>query len=818
MPLPLLILTFVFLRLAAGLNINSTADLAALYSLRASLGLRARDWPRRADPCSAWTGVGCDADGRVISLNLLRPPPNSSRISASLSSFNASGFPLPGSIPPWFGLGNPGLAVLDLRHASISGEIPSSLAVTGLVVLSLSDNNLTGSIPPQLGDLSSLISLDLSSNLLLGPLPDTLKFLKNLQNLNLGSNFLTGFLDDNLFSSLSKLESVKLGHNNFSGLIPASLCSLSSLRFLDVSFNNFTGNLPHLSSSNLTRIGIALDLSHNLLYGSIPSNFALLLSRFNFVDISYNYLQDSVPFELSIRNLSILSNCFQNASSQRVPADCQVFYRTRGIEYDGVVNSPQIPLSNSPKHKRTWKYIVIAVVCGSALLVLFVMFIVFCIMKSRAHSAKKKMDVNAASVSAPSQITVKLPTIGTEFTYEQVAIATSGFSEENLIKHGHSGDLYHGVLEDGHLVVVKRIDVNNVKNEKYLVELDLFARSLHERLVMILGQCLQKENEKFIVYKEMLHRDLASALYRKPAGEDDGWRSLDWITRLKIATGVAEALCHLHYEFTPPLVHRDVQASSILLDDKFEVRLGSLSNVCAQEGDGHQNVISRFLRLSRSRTSDQNSSGLAPASCAYDVYCFGKVLLELVTGKLGISGSNGDSTTEWLEHTLSHIDINEKEPVTKIIDPSLVIYEDLLDEVWAMSIVARSCLNPKPSKRPLMKHIRRALENPLKVIREDSSSGSVRLRDSPSQVSWNAAFFGSWRHNSQEIAPATAVARRNVKPVTWAMSKLTRDPARDRESIFSSWKGLKIYSMGILPGFKGYPLSKGISEPQICII
>ncbi|KAK8962712.1 putative LRR receptor-like serine/threonine-protein kinase [Platanthera guangdongensis] len=173
---------------------------------------------------------------------------------------------------------------------------------------------------------------------------------------------------------------------------------------------------------------------------------------------------------------------------------------------------------------------------------------------------------------------------------------------------------------------------------------------------------------------------------------------------------------------------------------------------------------------------------LAPASCAYDVYCFGKVLLELVTGKLGISGSNGDSTMEWLEHTLSHIDINEKEPMTKIIDPSLVIYEDLLEEVWAMSIVARSCLNPKPSKRPLMKHIRRALENPLKVIREDSSSGSVRLRDSPSQVSWNAAFFGSWRHNSQEIAPATAVARRNGKSLRQSSTPRSQGSASEFSS------------------------------------
>jgi len=70
--------------------------------------------------------------------------------------------------------------------------------------------------------------------------------------------------------------------------------------------------------------------------------------------------------------------------------------------------------------------------------------------------------------------------------------------------------------------------------------------------------------------------------------------------------------------------------------------------------------------------------------------------------------------------------------------------------VWAMSIVAKSCLNPKPSKRPLMRYILKALENPLKVVREDAANASARLRTS-SRGSWNAALFGSWRHSSSEI-------------------------------------------------------------------
>ena len=146
-------------------------------------------------------------------------------------------------------------------------------------------------------------------------------------------------------------------------------------------------------------------------------------------------------------------------------------------------------------------------------------------------------------------------------------------------------------------------------------------------------------------------------------------------------------------------------------------------------------------------------------TCTYDVYCFGKVLLELVTGKLGISASSDAQLKVFSEQILPYISIYDKALVMKIVDPSLIIDEDLLEEVWAMAIVARSCLNPKPSRRPLMRYILKALENPLKVVREENS-GSARLRATSSR-SWNASLFGSWRHSSSDAAvvPAASSAR-----------------------------------------------------------
>lgn len=137
-------------------------------------------------------------------------------------------------------------------------------------------------------------------------------------------------------------------------------------------------------------------------------------------------------------------------------------------------------------------------------------------------------------------------------------------------------------------------------------------------------------------------------------------------------------------------------------------------------------------------------AGHGVASSAYDVYCFGKVLLELVSGKLGISGTTNN---QWLEWALPLINVNDKEGLPKLVDPSLIVDEDLMEEVWAMAIIAKACLNSKPSKRPSMKHVLKALENPHKVVREENFGESLAVR-SASHSSWNDVLFGSFRHHT----------------------------------------------------------------------
>ncbi|KAK4761275.1 hypothetical protein SAY87_006168 [Trapa incisa] len=814
-------------RLAQG-QLSSRAERVALLQLRSSLGIRSKEWPLKADPCSNWTGIQCNGNGRVVGINIsgfrrtrlggLNPQFSVDALAnlTSLATFNASNFLLPGQIPGLFGQRLTSLQVLDLRSCSVIGVIPSSLAgltnltalylagnnltgaiptsfgslknlstldissnslsgsvpldigtLLGLQFLNLSRNNLSGSIPLQLGDLTSLVDLDLSFNGFSGSVPSDLRSLRNVVRMLLGDNRLNGSLPGNLFQSLSQLQVLVLRNNAFSGALPSSLLSLQGLVSLDISGNNFTGLFPD-ASPNANATSAALIASRNSFYGNLTN----VLRRFGSIDLSGNYFEGKVP-DFVQSNSSLGENCLQGLLDQRTLEECSSFYALNGLVFDnfGQENStvPPAPLP-SKKSKRTW-YILVGVLGGLGVLALVIVLcglLLLCTRK-RGSANERGVGVGVGPVTtsrneAPPGSPTNIARVGDSYAYQQLLEATDGFSRANLIKQGHTGDLFKGVLQGGTLVVIKKIDMQAMKKKSYPVEFDFFSKvTTHGRFVPFLGHCMEKENEKFLVYKYMPNGDLASSLYKKGSSEDDSLQALDWIKRLKIAVGAAEGLTYLHHDCNPPLVHRDVQASSILLDDKFEVRLGSLGSVCAQEGDGHQSRITRLLRLPQS--SDQGSSDSANAICAYDVYCFGKVLLELVTGKLGFSASPDAEMKEWLEQTLPYISIYDKELVTKIVDPHLIVDEDLLEEVWAMAIVARSCLNPKPIRRPPMKYILKALENPLKIVREDANSGSGRLKTTSSRGSWGVALFGSWRQSSSDVAviPAASSAAATAK-------------------------------------------------------
>lgn len=235
-------------------NLTSQADLVGLYALRGSLGLRARDWPRRADPCTAWAGVGCRG-GRVVSVSLVglrrtrlgrlapRFAVDGLRNLTRLEAFSAAGFVLPGSIPAWLGAGlAPTFQALDISSCAVTGEIPAS-AIAGL---------------------------------------------SNLTTLNLAGNLLSGQFPSAALAGLARLRTLNLSGNAFSGALPDAVWSLRELSVLDVSRTNLTGALPEAKPA-LPSNAQVVDLSGNLFYGVVPDSFRQLFSRVVLANISGNY-------------------------------------------------------------------------------------------------------------------------------------------------------------------------------------------------------------------------------------------------------------------------------------------------------------------------------------------------------------------------------------------------------------------------------------------------------------------------------------------------------------------------------------------------
>ncbi|XP_024377274.1 uncharacterized protein [Physcomitrium patens] len=678
--------------------------------------------------------------------SLSGPLPQSFGNLINLSFLNLSSNAFSGPIPF---LSSAYLSTIDLSSNQLTGGIsPLLFNLPSLQFLNLAGNMLNMGVPVELGNLAALSYLDLSRNDIQGPLPPELGRLSNLTVIRLSYNKFSGSLPAEI-TGIKELSVMELDHNVFTGDIPSTMNLLQNLVVLDISSNLFKG----LYSRGLFTMPMlnTLNISDNMFYGPLPQEVASQHSL-AVLDISGNYFNGTVPTGF-LPSAVTRTNCLAQVEKQRRLFACTKFYAPMGVHFsfnatppidDSYATPPPPSLVASPletpglphDHSGNRLTPLLAGVFGGMGLIVFVGLMVFCLHRCQMRRCRDGAMGSLRGSSAGGR--------GQTFTYSQLSSATNRFSLSNLICVGHSGELYKGEIS-GTAIVVKKVDLRKVKQSLYLSELEIFDKVSHCRLASLLGTCLDREEEKFLVYKYYPNNDLATSLHRRSNHGhcEDMLLSLDWITRLKIAIGVADGLSYLHSECCPPIIHRDVRASSILLDDKYEVRIGSLSDSRTQDSESHSSILSRMFGFSSS-SYDPADPSHGIASSAYDVYCFGKVLLELVSGKIGISGSTNN---QWLEWALPLINVNDKEGLPKLVDPSLIVDEDLMEEVWAMAIIAKACLNSKPSKRPSMKHVLKALENPHKVVREENFGESLAVRSS-SHNSWNDVLFGSFRQHT----------------------------------------------------------------------
>ncbi|KAI3462393.1 hypothetical protein Pfo_019056 [Paulownia fortunei] len=490
----------------------------------------------------------------------------------------------------------------------------------------------------------SVVSLSLASNGFTGILSPSIAKLKFLVSLDLQDNNLSGALPDSL-SNMLNLQNLNLAHNNFNGPIPASWGQLSNLKHLVVRGNHLSGSVPK-SLVNITGL-MELDLSSNDLTGKIPPEL-FSTPTFNF---TATHLMCGINFQ-----------------------------------------QPCVSSSSIPVSKRKSKVQVLVTIASIGAFSLLLIGAVFGYRFHRVHKLKRDIFVD---VAGEDERKISFGQIR-RFSFREMQLATDNFSEGNIIGQGGYGKVYRGVLADNTRAAVKRLmDYHSPGGEAaFLREVHLISIAVHKNLLGLIGFCTTS-TERILVYPFMQNLSVAYRLRDLKPGE----KGLDWPTRNRIAFGTAHGLEYLHEHCNPKIIHRDMKAANILLNDDFEPVLGDFG--LAKQVDTKATHVTTQVRGTMGHIAPEYLS-TGKSSEKTDVFGYGITLLELVTGQRAIDFSRLEEEEDVL--LLDHIKklLREKR-LEDIVDGNLKSYKR--KEVEIILQVAMLCTQSSPEDRPRMAEV-----------------------------------------------------------------------------------------------------------------
>ncbi|KAL1210929.1 putative LRR receptor-like serine/threonine-protein kinase [Cardamine amara subsp. amara] len=456
---------------------------------------------------------------------------------------------------------------------------------------------------------------------------------------------------------------------------------------LDLSSSGLIGNITQ-AIQNLAHLE-KLDLSNNNLVGEIPE-FLADINSLLVIDLSRNNLSGSVPPSL-LQKKGLKLNVEGNPHLLCTTGSC--------------ANKEE----GGNKKQSTVVPIVASII---SILVLIVALVLFFILK-------KKKSSSYIRASAEPAIMIK----NKRFTYSEVMIMTNNF--QRILGKGGFGMVYHGFVNGTEQVAVKMISHSSSQGYKqFKAEVELLLRVHHKDLVSLVGYCDEGENLA-LIYEYMANGDLKEHM----SGAHNRF-ILNWGTRLKIVIESAQGLEYLHDGCKPPMVHRDVKTTNILLNEQFQAKLADfgLSRSFPIEGESHVSTVVAgtigYLDPEYYRTNRLTEKS--------DVYSFGIVLLEVITNQHVIDQSREKPhIAEWVGLMLTKGDINN------IMDPSLNQDYDSAS-VWKAVELAMACMNSSSVRRPSMSQVVAELKECLAY--ENSRGGASRDIDSKSSIEVSLTF------------------------------------------------------------------------------
>ncbi|XP_073008325.1 cysteine-rich receptor-like protein kinase 34 isoform X1 [Typha latifolia] len=277
------------------------------------------------------------------------------------------------------------------------------------------------------------------------------------------------------------------------------------------------------------------------------------------------------------------------------------------------------------------------------------------------------------------------------FSFKTIAAATDNFDNKNKLGRGGFGPVYKGSLLDGQDIAVKRLSKLSAQGAmEFKNEVELISKLQHRNLVKLLGCCICGE-EKLLVYELMANKSLDAFLF-----DDTNRRKLDWNRRYNIIEGIARGLLYLHRDSRLKIIHRDLKASNVLLDDRFNPKISDFGMARMFGGDQNHETTKRVVGTIGYMSPEYAMEG--QISEKSDVFSFGVLLLEIVSGKRNNKFLNDDEALNLLGYAWT---LWKENRVLELVDPSL---GDSWPQMEAFKCIKIGllCVQEYPVDRPTM--------------------------------------------------------------------------------------------------------------------
>ncbi|XP_076909296.1 BRASSINOSTEROID INSENSITIVE 1-associated receptor kinase 1-like [Bidens hawaiensis] len=493
---------------------------------------------------------------------------------------------------------------------------------------------------------------------------------------------------------------VDLGNANLSGQLVPQLGQLTNLQYLELYSNNITGHIPN-ELGNLTNL-VSLDLYLNRLDGVIPETLGKL-QKLRFLRLNNNTLTGTIPFSLTtITSLQVLDLSNNNLSGD-VPVNGS-FSLFTPISFVGNLNlrpppnppqPPTPPNSPSPSVGNSATGAIAGGVAAGAALLFAGPAIAL------AWWRRRKPQDHFFDVPAEEDPEVHLGQLK-RFSLRELQVATDNFGNRHILGRGGFGKVYKGRLADGTLVAVKRLKEERTQGGElqFQTEVEMISMAVHRNLLRLKGFCMTP-TERLLVYPYMANGSVASCLRERPENQEP----LDWPIRKRIALGSARGLAYLHDHCDPKIIHRDVKAANILLDEEFEAVVGDFG--LAKLMDYKDTHVTTAVRGTIGHIAPEYLS-TGKSSEKTDVFGYGVMLLELITGQRAfdlarLANDDDVMLLDWVKGLL-----REKKLET-LVDADLK-GNYIEAEVEQLIQVALLCTQGTPLERPKMSEVVRMLE------------------------------------------------------------------------------------------------------------